>query len=146
MRWPRGDRSADDPPWYAQGLRFQCGRCGRCCAGEPGYVWLTDDDISRISRYLSVPEQELVGRYCRQVLFRISLMERPNGDCVFLTPAGCSIYEARPIQCRTFPFWSHLLMSRDRWEALRTRCKGVGQGRLYSREEIEAIRDGKRST
>lgn len=107
---------------------------------------MSEEDIRRISRYLNMPEQELVSRHCRQVLFRTSLQERPNGDCVFLTPAGCSVYAARPTQCRTFPFWDHVLASRGRWDALGARCPGIGQGRLYSLPEIEAIREGLRGT
>src|SRR5438105_3224904 len=27
-------------PWYQDGLRFSCTRCGHCCTGEPGFVWV----------------------------------------------------------------------------------------------------------
>ena len=32
-------------PWYADGLRFECTQCGDCCSGEPGYVWVDEDEI-----------------------------------------------------------------------------------------------------
>jgi len=104
------------------------------------------EDISAAARFLRLSEEQFLERYCRRVLFRISLLEHPNGDCVFLTPSGCAIYPVRPLQCRTFPFWAHVLSSPTAWEAVKQRCPGVGRGRLYSRAEIEAIRDGLRST
>ena len=33
--------TADSPEWYRDGLRFECTRCGACCTGAPGYVWVT---------------------------------------------------------------------------------------------------------
>lgn len=30
------------------------------------------------------------------------LAHRPNGDCVYLGPEGCTIYERRPALCRRF--------------------------------------------
>ena len=133
-------------PWYASGLRFQCLRCGRCCTGAPGYVWLDKKEVLQAARFLKMRAPEFLGRFCRTILWRVSLQERPNGDCVFFTPAGCSIYPARPAQCKSFPFWSDSLRSPQNWEALKARCPGVGQGRLYNTGEIEAILAGNRPT
>jgi len=37
--------------------------------------------------------------------------------CVFLDPFGqCSIYDVRPVQCRTYPFWPSLLESKEDWD------------------------------
>lgn len=39
------------------------------------------------------------------------------GGCIFLSTDGkCGIYETRPVQCRTYPFWPSLLSSPDDWE------------------------------
>ena len=32
------ERFAMSDPWYNDGLRFTCTRCGHCCTGEPGFV------------------------------------------------------------------------------------------------------------
>ena len=140
----RGNRRAT--PWYQDGLHFTCTRCGRCCTGAPGYVWLDKKEIQRIARFLRMPAEEFQKQFCRRVFVRVSLVERANGDCVFFTPAGCRIYQVRPLQCTSFPFWKQSLKSRADWEALKQRCPGVGEGRLYSPEEIEAIHAGKKPT
>jgi len=133
-------------PWYAEGLRFECKRCGRCCTGEPGYVWLRKDEIAGIARFLKLSREEFLARSCRRVFLRFSLLEHPNGDCVFFSPSGCRIYPVRPVQCRTFPFWAHILQSCSKWEALKRRCPGVGHGRLYEAGTIQRIRDGEEAT
>ena len=69
--------------------------------------------------------------------FYLSLKEKSNYDCVFWEQGGCSVYEHRPIQCKSYPFWETFLLSIDRWEALKATCPGVGIGTLHSHEEIE---------
>ena len=44
--------------------------------------------------------------------------EPQQHGCIFLSEMGqCSIYEHRPIQCRTYPFWPSLLEDRESWES-----------------------------
>ena len=38
-------------PWYQDGLHFSCTRCGHCCTGEPGYVWVTDEELAAIAAH-----------------------------------------------------------------------------------------------
>jgi Fe-S-cluster containining protein len=143
---PRKDVPVAGGEWYADGLQFECTRCNQCCTGEPGYVWVDRNRVVSIADFLAMSVREFLTRYCRRVWWRVSLKEMDNGDCVFLTPQGCSIYPVRPEQCRTFPFWPDNLTSRGRWEAVGKRCPGVGKGRLYSLDEIHRIRDGDRVT
>jgi hypothetical protein len=96
--------------------------------------------------FIGVSFAKFLKRYCRRVFERISLIEYSNGDCVFYSPSGCKVYPVRPAQCQTFPFWSHVMADRSEWEALAERCPGIGSGRLYEPEEIEAIMNGERTT
>jgi len=135
-----GDRR--DPAWYDGGLRFECTRCGACCTGGRGYVWLGADDIVRIAARLSLSLDDFGRRCVRRVGDRYALLESPNdGACVFLAGEHCSIYDVRPTQCRRFPFWSALLESPERWREAATECEGIRpDAPLLDREEIEAIR------
>jgi len=142
----RSRPTSEQTVWYEDGLRFQCLRCNSCCGGAPGYVWVEEDEIVRIARFLGIPVPDFTRRYCRKVWWRISLKELPGGDCVFLTADGCGIYPVRPMQCRTFPFWPDLLESPRRWQSERRRCPGIGRGKLYSRAQIERIGRGERDT
>ena len=127
-------------PWYADGLRFECQRCGQCCGGAPGVVWVTPDEGEAIASYLGITVKNFYETYTRRVAKRISLTEKPNGDCVMMGPDGCTIYAVRPVQCRTFPFWPWNLKSPADWDALAKECPGVNKGKLYSYEEIEELR------
>lgn len=131
--------------WYGSGLRFACSQCGNCCTGPPGYVWVTREEIRRISVYLGREDDWLAREHLRRIGFRHSLVEKANGDCVFLVSTGnghrgCSIYPVRPLQCRTWPFWTQNLTSPSAWAAAGEVCPGMNNGRRFTVEEIEAIR------
>jgi Fe-S-cluster containining protein len=92
---------------------------------------------------LGIGVEELGRRYLRRVGSRVSLVERQDGDCVFWSNTeGCTVYEARPSQCRTFPFWQGILKNEGSWAAAGGSCPGVGEGRLYTLGEIEALAGG----
>jgi len=128
---------ADRAPWYRDGLSFTCTRCGACCTGAPGYVWVSTDEIARLAEFRGESPEEFSRRFVRRVGTRYSLIEKPGGDCVFWNKdAGCLVYEARPIQCRTWPFWADNVETPEDWERTKEVCPGSGQGRHYSAEEI----------
>lgn len=128
-----------EKPWYHEGLRFGCAGCGRCCTGDPGYVWVTKAEIDEMAAATGAGVAEFESRFVRQVGIRKSLIERPNGDCIFFdgTERRCRVYQARPRQCRTWPFWQSNLSSPGRWQETCEACPGSGQGRLVPGEEIE---------
>jgi len=124
-------------PWYQDGLRFQCTRCGHCCTGAPGFVWVNDDEIAAIAAYRGEPIPKLAAFYTRPVGEQRSLRERSNGDCVFYDrQEGCTIYPVRPRQCRTWPFWDSNVATPADWERTCKTCPGSGQGELIPVEEI----------
>jgi Fe-S-cluster containining protein len=124
-------------PWYQEGLRFRCTRCGHCCTGAPGYVWVTDEEIEAIAEHRQEPLAQTIGLYTRPFRHGRSLKERANGDCVFWdAKEGCTIYPVRPRQCRTWPFWESNLATPQAWEQTCQVCPGSGQGELISAEEI----------
>lgn len=129
--------NSDDPPWYRAGLAFECTRCGACCTGAPGYVWVDEAEIARLAASRSESVEQFAKRYVRRVGDRFSLVERPGGDCVFWDrSAGCTVYPVRPAQCQTWPFWSENLETPDDWRRVQQSCPGSGQGRIYTLDEI----------
>lgn len=128
-------------PWYQDGLRFTCTQCGNCCSGFEGYVWVNDEEIARIAEHLQKTVEEVKRIHTRPVGRRVSLREvGSNHDCTFFDPEkrGCTIYPARPRQCRNWPFWSSNLESPEAWSEVQRTCPGAGQGNFFSLEEIEA--------
>ncbi len=130
--------------WYQAGLRFECSQCGNCCGGAPGYVWVTRDDVKKISEFLGKKDGQLDKSQIRRVGLRHSLTEKPGGDCIFLKRENgksmCGIYPVRPIQCRTWPFWGGNLKSPDSWNEASIGCPGMGEGKLHNFVHIEELR------
>ncbi len=126
--------------FYSDGLQFECMQCGKCCTGAPGFVYLSDSDVARISVFLKVNERTFLQEYTRIVTVfderRRSLTERPNYDCIFWKKT-CTIYPVRPFQCRSYPFWKRNLISSREWMKAGSKCPGIDCGRLYTAEEIE---------
>ncbi|MDR2742825.1 MAG: YkgJ family cysteine cluster protein [Treponema sp.] len=132
-----------DDSFYAQGLCFSCTRCSACCRFEPGYVFLSKTDADILAGLLGMEYNEFIKTYCRWIngyggKSRLSLKEKANYDCIFWK-AGCTVYEGRPRQCRTFPFWPEILSSGEAWDTAALSCPGIGRGKRYSRLYIESL-------
>ena len=88
---------------YPAGLRWGCTRCGRCCRDtkkRERRILLLESDIRRIEAAGAEGFHEPTD----QKPFT-GLMRMRDGACVFYTPLGCTIYHARALLCRTYPFW-----------------------------------------
>jgi Fe-S-cluster containining protein len=127
---------------YKKGLSFECQGCNYCCSVEPGYVFLSQEDLDNLSSHFQISQNEFIEKYCRKVDlgfgYRISLLEKENYDCIFLTQKGCSCYGARPLQCRTYPFWPAIVESESSWKTESLSCPGIGKGsKKIKKGEIE---------
>ena len=128
--------------WYQGGLRFRCTRCGNCCTGAPGFVWVNEAEIAAISAYRGENVDLVRALYTRPVDGERTLRDKLNLDCIFYDrEQGCTIYPVRPRQCQTWPLWDSNVRSPEAWERTCKVCPGAGQGDLISAEEIaERIR------
>lgn len=129
-----------DKPWYSKGLRFECQRCGRCCTrhGEHSFVYLSETEATAIAGHLGLTDLEFRERYCEVVEGWLTL-RTDSPACPFLGEGNtCKVYEVRPVQCSTWPFWTENL-KRAEWEGpLAELCPGVGKGPLHPQAEIDA--------
>ena len=126
-------------PWFKDGLRFECTQCGDCCTGAAGYVWVNKEEIAQIAALVEMTVADFEAKYVRKVGIRKSLIEFDNGDCVFFDPQirKCTVYEARPRQCRTWPFWDSNVRTERDWKETCEVCPGSGKGKLYQLDEIQ---------
>ncbi len=96
---------------------------------------MTAYDVCRIAKYLGVDWRELKGKYIIAIIADMiavpALRSVGNDICVFLRYDNglptCSIYPARPMRCRLYPFLPASPSKRniiyvDRY------CPGVGKG------------------
>lgn len=124
-----------------EGLRFECTECGACCTnrGDYAHVYASDDEVRALAKLRGMS----LGRFRRQYTFTdeygwTQLVFRGK-SCVFLDGKRCTVYEARPTQCRTFPFWRELVKNGEWTDRARELCEGVGRGRRYSKAEAEGL-------
>ena len=128
--------------FYKYGIRFECKQCGNCCIGT-GYVFIFPNDIDRLVEKTGFTLEELQKTYLSTVDGYTVFRDAGSGACIFWNNIvkGCKIYEARPTQCRTYPFWKTLLYRKRRWEEELYKCPGIGEGRLYAEEEIDELKN-----
>lgn len=125
--------------WWKDGIRFECQGSGRCCVsrGEFGFVYMNIDDRRRAARTLKMTASAFTRRYCTKTDGHVHLKDGPGPDCLFLEGTRCAIYEGRPTQCRTWPFWPEV-MSPKAWKSeVAAYCPGVGKGRVWTEQEID---------
>jgi uncharacterized protein len=137
-------------PDGAAGLRFSCTQCGNCCSGPPGYVRFTTEEAERIAGFLGVSLERFIADYTHETRAGRSIKDVKTSrgwDCVFLDResvpgrAVCGVYEHRPEQCRTWPFWPSIVASRKRWDDTSRTCPGIGRGRLHPPDVVRLTRD-----
>jgi len=131
----------NEQPWYRKGLRFECTQCGKCCGGAPGTIRVSDDEIAALARRLDLSDSDFRARYTRRIRGgELTLVEKANYDCAFFDrEEGCSVYDDRPRQCRTWPFWSSVVHSNETWDDEAEECPGMNSGRLRDAAEILQI-------
>jgi len=83
---------------------LECQRCTACCRW-PGQVKVSDDEITRLAIFKGLSEHDFIQRFMRLRADRrgVVLLDKPNGECVFLEGENCSVQPVKPQQCRDFP-------------------------------------------
>ncbi len=105
-----------------------CSSCGgRCCIGESGNIFVSTKEMQNIAKLLEIDIVEFHKKYLVKRGYRFSLKENRVGDsydCVFFQRESgfCKIYNARPQQCKTFPFWDYF---KDNIQELKLECPGI---------------------
>ena len=105
-----------------------CATCeGRCCTGESGYIYVSKSEIFAIAEVLEMNVNEFALKYIFKKGYKYSIKENKVDDsyeCVFYDRKtnGCKIYNARPNQCKTFPFWDYY---KHRVDELKLECPGI---------------------
>ena len=111
-------------------LRFACQPgCTKCCDVK-GFVYLSENDLSRAAEFTGMTEEAFEAAYIVRYRHVIRLRKPLESQCHFLKDGGCSIHPAKPTQCRLFPFWPELVESPKHWNEAGQLCPGIGKGEL----------------
>ena len=93
-------------------FKFSCNgalACYNSCCRDIN-IFLTPYDALRMRRGTSLPSEEFLQKYTIALvgdeglpLVVLKMTEDENKTCLFVTPAGCSVYQDRPWSCRMYP-------------------------------------------
>ncbi len=122
------------PFWMQEDrVKFSCTGCGRCCQND-GEVWFNLEEFTELAMSLNMPAETALELYVEEVKsdwvkMKNKVVATPSNSwipnliqdsdqCIFLGLDGkaCSIYDQRPIQCRTYPYWPRLLKDVKEWK------------------------------
>lgn len=132
-----GEPSSTHLPAPVVPFRFACHRCGHCCSGGAGHVWLAPGESEQLAHALGLSASAFERQHVRTVVdprtgeLRTALREvntsaERGGRCTLLAGSNtCTAYVARPEHCRTFPYWPNVLTDRAAFEAARATCPGI---------------------
>jgi hypothetical protein len=68
-------------------------------------VRLDDETIARLAAFKGLSESDFIQQFTRLRPDRrgLALLDKPNGECIFLEGNDCSVQPVKPQQCRDFP-------------------------------------------
>jgi len=101
--------------WWNDGLPFACTQCGKCCHahGEMTKVYVNYQDRKRLAEHFGVNLANFNRRYTQSEDSGHRSLRFVDGHCIFLEGTVCSVHDAKPTQCGTWPFWQELLVSEE---------------------------------
>tara|TARA_B110000116_G_C16611584_1_gene479664 strand:+ start:66 stop:515 length:450 start_codon:yes stop_codon:yes gene_type:complete len=123
-------------------INFKCQGSSNCCVSRNsyGYVYLDKNDTKKLSNYVKLSIKKFLKIYCDETDGFTHFKENnKNGKCQFLSKKKCTIYNARPTQCRTWPFWDENMNAKTWNEEISKFCPGIGKGKIYSAKKIKEI-------
>lgn len=117
--------------WFDSSVAFACTACGKCCKSRNTRVFVNPSEIEELARCKSVSVPEFMQQFThtlkdstgRSLVTLKGHESKPQ--CVFLEGKTCSVYDVRPTQCRTYPFWPQHLVGAAEWRAEASNCEGI---------------------
>lgn len=106
---------------------LRCGGCRRCCEGD--------------TIVLRPEKGDDVTAYRTNLIDGVRVLKKKGGNCIYLGPKGCRIYDRRPHDCRKFDCRAYFLRYENDPEGFHARLQTQArEAMLEGRRRVRAIR------
>jgi uncharacterized cysteine cluster protein YcgN (CxxCxxCC family) len=99
---------------------LDCDGCTACCRGELIYL---------LPHEIPIYETEMI--YGKE-----AIAHKPNDDCLYLSPVGCTIHEQKPIKCSDFDCRKLVMRFGDKLNDMQVKPEMVEAGKRKLSEAI----------
>jgi len=125
---------------YPKNVRWRCIRCARCCGdvdSRQRRIALLDSEVIELCEYSGLQRESFTDNLAGNEPYTVT-MRKIRGKCIFLKGNSCSVYEARPLVCRFYPFWLTREGSKYVFK-ITEECPGIGHGARLGLEHFISL-------
>jgi Fe-S-cluster containining protein len=127
---------------YPAVVRFQCIKCGICCGDtkeKNRHILLLKAEAEQIATTTSQPTSAFTVKIKDKAPYSHEMKKTEEGKCVFLENNCCTIYTARPLICRFYPFELKTAHDGKHTFLYTTECPGINKGPMLSKNYFRKL-------
>jgi Fe-S-cluster containining protein len=127
---------------YPAVVRFQCIKCGICCGDtkeKNRHILLLKAEAEQIATTTSQPTSAFTVKIKDKAPYSHEMKKTEEGKCVFLENNCCTIYTARPLICRFYPFELKTAHDGKHTFLYTTECPGINKGSMLSKNYFRKL-------
>jgi len=121
---------------YPAAVHFQCVKCGICCGDtkeKARHILLLKIEAEQIATTTSQPTSKFTEKIKNKAPYNYEMKKTKNGKCIFLENNRCTIYTARPLICRFYPFELKITHDGKHTFLYTLECPGINKGHMLSK-------------
>ncbi len=127
---------------HPKNVRFKCIKCGICCGDTPEKernILLLKKEAQRISTLTKRQIGDFADELTNKEPYAYEMKKTTKGGkCLFLQHNKCTIYHARPLICRFYPFGLETDQNMKRFFYTKE-CLGIGKGRIVEERDFNEL-------
>ena len=127
---------------YPPAVHFQCTKCGKCCGDtkqKTRHILLLKTEAEQIATATSQPTSQFTAKIKDKAPYSYEMKKTKDGKCVFLENNRCTIYSARPLICRFYPFELKIAHSGKHTFLYTLECSGINKGPILSKNYFRKL-------
>jgi len=117
-------------------------KCGMCCGDtkeKTRHILLLRTEAEQIAKATSQPISEFTVKIKDKTPYSYEMKKTKDGKCVFLENNCCTIYSARPLICRFYPFELKIADSGKYTFLYTLECSGINKGPMLGKNYFRKL-------